>query len=89
MPPHPANRLPRAWYDAPLPTFLAATPDTILGALTRGSGDHAVEPAQTQAWLAEIALLKSWLAPYTAGAIHHERTPPGYSRRESPRNKPR
>ncbi len=75
------NRLPRAWYDAPLPAFLAATPDTILGALTRGSGDHAVEPAQTQAWLAEIALLKSWLAPYTSGAVHLEFTIPRMGRR--------
>jgi hypothetical protein len=81
MTPALANRLPRAWYDAPFPTFLAATPDTILGALTRASGDHAVEPAQTQAWLAEIALLKSWLAPYTAGAIHLEFTIPRMGRR--------
>jgi hypothetical protein len=77
----PANRLPRAWYDAAIPDFLAATPDSILGALTRGSGDHAVEPAQAQAWLAEIALLKSWLAPCRAGAVFLEFTIPRMGRR--------
>ncbi|MFO1456498.1 MAG: DUF2075 domain-containing protein [Steroidobacteraceae bacterium] len=77
----PANRLPRAWYDAPLPSFLTTTPDTILGALTRASGDHAVEPAQTQAWLAEIARLKSWLAPFRHGTVFLEFTIPRMGRR--------
>ena len=77
----PVNRLPRAWYDAPLPRFLTTTPDTILGALTRASGDHAVEPAQTQAWLAEIALLKSWLAPFRHGTVFLEFTIPRMGRR--------
>jgi hypothetical protein len=78
--PH-ANRLPRAWYDAPLPSFLASTPDAILGALVRGSGDHPVEPAQMQAWIEEIQLLKSWLTPYTTGTVFLEFTIPRMGRR--------
>lgn len=81
MPSPPSNRLPRAWYDADLPSFLTTSADTILGALTRASGDHAVEPAQTQAWLAEIALLKSWLAPYREGSVFLEFTIPRMGRR--------
>lgn len=77
----PINRLPRAWYDATILAFLSAAPDTILGALTRGSGDHAVEPAQTQAWLAEIELLKSWLADCRDGSVFLEFTIPRMGRR--------
>jgi len=81
MTPALANRLPRAWYNDLVPAFLRTTPDTILGALTRASGDHAVEPAQTQAWLAEIALLKSWLADYREGSVFLEFTIPRMGRR--------
>ena len=81
MPTPVVNRLPRAWYDTALPAFLTTSADTILGTLTRASGDHAVEPAQTQAWLAEIALLKSWLAPYREGSVFLEFTIPRMGRR--------
>jgi len=77
----PKAQLPRAWYEAEIPSFVAASPDGILGTLTRGSGDHAVEPAQTQAWLGEIQLLKGWLAPFRAGTVFLEFTIPRMGRR--------
>ena len=75
------NRLPRAWYEAPIRGFLETPDDAILGALTRGSGDHTVEPAQTQAWLAQIALLKRWLAAGTEGSVYFEFNIPRMGRR--------
>jgi hypothetical protein len=75
------NRLPRAWYEAPIRGFLATPDDAILGALARGSGDHAVEPAQMQAWLAHIALLKRWLAGGAEGSVYFEFNIPRMGRR--------
>ena len=75
------NRLPRAWYEAPIRGFLETPDDAILGALARGSGDHAVESAQTQAWLAQIALLKRWLAGGTEGSVYFEFNIPRMGRR--------
>ena len=75
------NRLPRAWYEAPIRGFLETPDDAILGALTRGSGDHAVEPAQRQAWLAQIALLKRWLAGGAEGSVYFEFNIPRMGRR--------
>jgi hypothetical protein len=49
--------LPRAYYSASLDGFLGATPETILGSLTANS-TMAVDPAQSAAWLQQIAILK-------------------------------
>ena len=75
------NRLPRAWYEASIARFLTTADDAIVGALARGSGDHAVEPAQMQAWLAQITLLKSWLADGVEGSIYFEFNIPRMGRR--------
>jgi DUF2075 family protein len=75
------NRLPRAWYEASIAGFLATADDAIVGALARGSGDHAVEAAQTQAWLAQTTLLKSWLAGGVEGSIYFEFNIPRMGRR--------
>lgn len=50
----------RAGYSASIERFLAASADTILGRLVENS-DYAVELPQRDAWLAEIAVLKSVL----------------------------
>ena len=81
MAPPATNRLPRAWYESPLPRFHTTDPNTILGALTRASGDHAVEAAQTQAWLTQIQLLKSWLPAHAAGTVFFEFNIPRMGRR--------
>lgn len=52
--------LPRAYYTAPLAVFLTSTPETVLGALLTNS-EMAVEPPQRDAWLQEIAILKTVL----------------------------
>jgi hypothetical protein len=52
--------LPRAYYSAPIGVFLAAPPETVLGALLANS-EMAVEPPQRDAWLHEIAILKTTL----------------------------
>jgi len=52
--------LPRAYYSAPVAAFLASTPETVLGALLVNS-EMAVEPPQRDAWLQEIAVLKTTL----------------------------
>ena len=62
--------LPRAYYDATVEGFLAATPETILGTLTVNS-EMAVEPAQRNAWLEQIAILKATL-PGLAGILFLE-----------------
>ncbi len=58
---HPRPRLPRAWYSAPFPDFLAQSTEEIIGHLTRHSA-LAVEPMQRDAWLETIALLQQHLA---------------------------
>jgi hypothetical protein len=74
-------RLPRAWYEASLRDFLAADSRTILGELTARSADFAVEASQTQAWLAQIDLLRSSLRGHSAGAIFFEFEIPRMGRR--------
>ena len=56
-------RLPRAYYCAAVRAFLESEDDRILGALTAHS-DMSIEPAQRDAWLEEITILKrslDWL----------------------------
>lgn len=59
-PEHRLSTTSRAYYSAPIHTFLGANPDTILGVLTRSS-PFEVDPAQRDAWLVEIDVLKSAL----------------------------
>jgi hypothetical protein len=59
-----SKRVPRAWYSSPIADFLAINPDTIIGRLTSHS-DFEVVREQTEAWLAQIALLKQQLAGLT------------------------
>lgn len=49
-----------AWYGNPISAFLVASPDEILGSLTRHS-DFDVDRAQIAAWRQEIALLRAAL----------------------------
>lgn len=76
-----AARLPRAWYQATATAFLATREDEIVGALARGSGDHAVEPAQMHAWLTQIRLLKTWLHPDAHCTVFFEFNIPRMGRR--------
>jgi hypothetical protein len=55
----PQSALPRAWYSARVEDFLGHSTAEIIGRLTLRS--HAVEPAQRDAWGAQIDLLKGWL----------------------------
>jgi hypothetical protein len=54
-------RLPRAWYAASIPTFLAHSAEEVLGHLTRNS-NTSVDPEQRDAWTSEIELLRPLLA---------------------------
>lgn len=51
----------RAWYQTSIPEFLQTSADEVLGALTRACGT-AVDPLQRDAWIYEIAALRSQLA---------------------------
>jgi hypothetical protein len=65
----------RAYYSDDLADFLAKPSDTILGQLARcaGADGWAVEKTQTDAWLAQINILKNALAPYRdEGAVYFE-----------------
>src|SRR5579871_6673812 len=59
-PPHPAT-LSRAWFETTIAEFLRMDSDTILGRLARQS-EFTVLPAQRDAWLTQVTLLKSQLA---------------------------
>jgi len=50
-----------AYYAADVPTFIGSTSDEILGGITANS-DFAVEPAQRDAWVTQIEVLKPALA---------------------------
>ena len=71
--------LPRAYYVAKVELFLAAMPETILGTLT-GNSEMAVEPAQRNAWLEQIAILKATLSGL-AGILFLEFNIPRMGRR--------
>jgi hypothetical protein len=47
----------RAWYSASIAEFLQTSPDTIVGRLSQNSG-FSLLSIQTDAWLAQIALLR-------------------------------
>lgn len=69
----------RAWYASSIATFLEADPDSVVGALTRNSS-FSVDPTQTTAWLAEIAVLKTTLSGFT-GSLFLEFNIPRMGRR--------
>jgi hypothetical protein len=71
--------LSRAWYGASIPEFLQTDSDTIVGRLVKNS-DFAVEPAQRDAWLAQIELLQSQIVDLT-GSIFMEFSIPRMGRR--------
>lgn len=83
-----SSPLKRAWYSASIPDFLGADADTIVGILTRHS-HFAVDKTQTDAWLQEIASMKTALSALSGaeaeaiqrGAIHLEFTIPRMGRR--------
>src|SRR5438128_9969188 len=77
-PPRPAN-LSRAWFGSAIAEFLRMDSDTILGRLATQS-DVTVLPTQRDAWLAQIALLKSQLAGLR-GSVFMEFTIPRMGRR--------
>ena len=52
-----AFSIPAAYYAATVPDFLTDTTESILGALTVRSG--SVDASQRDAWVAEIAALKT------------------------------
>ena len=76
----PSKLASRAWYGASIPEFLQSQPDAVVGALTTDS-EFSILPAQTEAWLAQIRLLKEHLLPH-AQHLPLGPTPPGsrYSR---------
>ena len=53
-----------AYYSAALSGFCGATTDTVIGALTTNS-EYAVEPAQRDAWLSQIIILREALTNST------------------------
>jgi hypothetical protein len=74
------EKLSRAYYSAPISVFLQAEPDSILGVLTRQSGFDVVGE-QTDAWLAQIRILKAALAAFEKGQIFFEFVVPRLGRR--------
>src|SRR5438132_455304 len=77
-PPRPTT-LSRAWFGTTIAEFLRLDSDAILGRLATNS-DFAVLPAQRDAWLGQIALLKSELAALS-GSIFMEFSIPRMGRR--------
>lgn len=75
----PLSFASRAWYGASISEFLQAQPETVVGQLTTHS-EFAVLPTQTEAWLAQIFLLKEHLAGLT-GSIFFEFNIPRMGRR--------
>ena len=72
-------RIERAWYHAAIAEFLETDSDTIIGRLTRSS-DFPVEPAQRDAWLAQIDVLREGLRGLE-GSIYFEFNIPRMGRR--------
>jgi hypothetical protein len=60
----------REFYADSIKGFLGSSVDEIIGKLTRES-DFSVDPSQKGAWIEEIGILQTTLAPY-AGGIHFE-----------------
>lgn len=69
----------RYYYSDSIESFLSAPDATILGELTKSS-EFAVEPTQRDAWLAQIAILKSTLTGFE-GHVYFEYSIPRMGRR--------
>ena len=69
----------RAWYSATIADFLQCPADTILGRLAENS-DFSILPAQRDAWIEEIQILRSALEGLT-GALFLEFNIPRMGRR--------
>jgi len=76
---HSSEVSSRAWYGASITDFLHADSDTIVGRLTRNS-DFTVVPAQRDAWLAQIQLLR-WQLVGLTGSLFMEFVIPRMGRR--------
>jgi hypothetical protein len=63
-----AVRIPRAWYSASIPAFLAAKSEVIVGTLATNS-DFSVLPSQRDAWLEEVSVLKQSLEGLDGGLL--------------------
>jgi len=61
----------RAYYNAPVSSFLTDEPERILGVLT-GQHHHALEEPQRWAWLEQISILKGALGRRPEGRIFLE-----------------
>src|SRR4051812_12150246 len=74
----------RAYYCDTIDQFLDKQPDEILGQMVRSAsneGSH-IETTQTDAWLEEISILKTALAPYREkGSLYFEYSIPRLGRR--------
>ncbi len=71
--------LPRAYYVASVGVFLDAAPEAVLGSLAAHS-EFAVEQSQRDAWVSQVAILKSVL-PGLAGVLFLEYSIPRLGRR--------
>jgi hypothetical protein len=74
----------RAYYSDTIAAFLGASANEILGKLVRSAGTAGahIETAQADAWLVEIALLKTALTPYgDRGSIYFEYSIPRLGKR--------
>ena len=74
----------RAYYSDTIAQFLAKAPDEILGQLTRSASaaGSSLESTQTDAWLEEIEILKTALAPRRhSGALYIEYSIPRLGKR--------
>src|ERR1700691_2941427 len=70
MPSEPAvlRRLEQAWFQSPIADFIGMSDAEIIGRLTINSS-HSVEIPQTEAWHAEIAVLKEVLTGLTGHVL--------------------
>jgi len=69
----------RDYYSSSIEKFLDASPDEILGSLTRNI-PFSVEPNQSGAWLEEIRILKTALRDFS-GQVYFEYSTPRMRRR--------
>lgn len=78
---NPSASMSRAYYAATIPAFFAHSDADIIAALTKSS-EFAIEPTQRDAWLEEIAVMRSALEPFrSSGFIAFEFAVPRVGRR--------
>lgn len=74
----------RAYYSDTIAHFIDRAPDTVLGQLVRRAGEDgaSIETTQTDAWLEQISVLKTALAPYRdVGSLYFEFSIPRLGKR--------